>query len=120
MDSLLLSAGWEVRDAWVQSVADSLGWGILAWAGVAVTLLFLTQVVVPRLSQSCHFWCGAAEREVEVEFEEHGLPGARRAVSVRSCSVFDPPSAVSCRRACLNRDVRVLMPMSPVLQWRKP
>jgi hypothetical protein len=39
------------------------------------------------------FWCPLHRREVEVEFDERGLPGFRRQVAVKSCSVFDPPTA---------------------------
>ena len=46
-----------------------------------------------------HFWCALSEREVEVEFEEHGFPGFRSA-AVRSCSAFEPAAAVVCDRRC--------------------
>jgi heme exporter protein D len=120
MEWPVVSAGWDAKDAWVQSVADALGWGILVWAAVATTLLLLTQLVVTRVLRHRRFWCDPVGREVEVEFEEHGLPGLRRAVAVRSCSLFDPASDVRCHRSCLNRDVRVRLPMSSPIQWRKP
>jgi len=53
-----------------------------------------------------HFWCALERREVEVEFEERGLPGFRRQLAVRSCSVFDPPTAVACGRRCLESAYR--------------
>jgi len=49
-----------------------------------------------------YFWCPIHQREVEVEFEERGLPGFRMALGVRSCSVFEPPTAVDCERRCLD------------------
>jgi len=47
-------------------------------------------------------WCALVEREVEVEYDTRGLPGFRAAVAVRACSVYDPPTAVECRRRCLD------------------
>ena len=48
------------------------------------------------------FWCAEAGREVEVQFEERGFPGLRRSTAVKSCPVFHPPTAVACRRRCLD------------------
>lgn len=58
------------------------------------------------------FWCAWSRREVEVEFETRGLPGFRRVVTVRSCSAFDPPTAIECRRRCLDAAFR--------RQWEPP
>lgn len=52
------------------------------------------------------FWCREKGREVEVEFEMEGFPGFRTAVDVRSCSVFEPPTAVDCERRCLDPTFR--------------
>lgn len=52
------------------------------------------------------FWCAEARREVEVQFEERGLPGLPWSTAVRSCPVFDPPTAVGCRRRCLDSRFR--------------
>ena len=91
-----------VAAAWTQGITDALGWGMLA------ALVFLVPLVVlfSRVIRRRRLWCAQNRREVEVEFEERGLPGFRYAVSVRSCSVFDPPTAVECRRSCLDADVR--------------
>jgi hypothetical protein len=97
--------GWssaEVREAWAQSFTDVLGWAILA----ALLFLFPILVLYSRGRRRRRFWCALTQREVEVRFEEHGIPGFRRAVAVRSCSVFDPPTAVSCHRRCLDADFR--------------
>ncbi|MEK7387402.1 MAG: hypothetical protein AABZ83_13255 [candidate division NC10 bacterium] len=48
------------------------------------------------------FWCGLAEREVEVEFVTQGVPGLRSPCGVKSCSVFAPQTAVFCHRRCLD------------------
>ena len=54
-----------------------------------------------------YFWCALHQREVEVELEEQGIPGFRTAVAVRSCSVFEPPTAIDCERRCLDPTFRV-------------
>lgn len=65
-----------------------------------------------------HFWCGLNRDEVEVEFEERGVPGFRAAHVVR-CSAFDPPTAVACARSCVDGTFRRRWPPSlPVLGAR--
>ncbi len=92
------------QQAWIQGPSDVVAWGMLG------ALLFLVPLVVlfSRVTRRRRFWCAASRRDVEVEFEEGGLPGFRRPVAVRSCSVFDPPAAVECRRCCLDSDFRRL------------
>lgn len=51
-------------------------------------------------------WCADLGREVEVEFEERGLPGLRWKTRVRSCSAFDPATDVTCRRRCIDPQYR--------------
>jgi nucleotide-binding universal stress UspA family protein len=48
------------------------------------------------------FWCAWGGRDVEVEFVERGLPALPWATAVRSCSAFDPPTAIECRRQCVD------------------
>lgn len=95
-----LGAGFD--QAWTQGFTDVLAWGLVG----ALLFLFPLVVVFSRATRRRRFWCAYSRREVEVEFEEHGLPGFRRAVAVRSCSVFDPATAVRCRRRCLDTDFR--------------
>ena len=111
MDWPIASPGWDVEVAWVDR-ASTLGWGLLIWAGVAATLAVLLLPIATQAVRRRRFWCARGEGEVEVEFEEQGIIGFRRAVAVRSCSVFDPPTHVHCRRACLDRDVRVRLPVT--------
>ena len=122
MDWSMLWTEWEAGDLSVQNAADGVWWVLLIWALLTLGVLLLTQLVVEPVLRRRHFVCAEAGREVEVEFEEWGVAGLRRAMAVRSCSVFDPPSAVQCRRACLNRDVRVQLPLSLVasLEGRRP
>jgi len=52
------------------------------------------------------FWCLRAGRDVEVVFERRGLPGLRSITGVRSCTAFDPRTAVACDRRCVDRGFR--------------
>lgn len=102
MDWTLGWSGAEVREAWIQGFTDVLGWGLLG----ALLFLIPLAVLFSRATRQRHFWCAQSRREVEVAFEERGLPGFRRAMAVKSCSVFDPPTAVACRRRCLDANFR--------------
>jgi hypothetical protein len=90
------------QQAWIQGLSDALAWGMLG------AMLFLVPLVAlfSRVTRRRRFWCALSRRDVEVEFEESGLPGLRRPVAVKSCSIFDPPTAVECRRRCLDSDFR--------------
>jgi len=48
------------------------------------------------------FRCPLVRREVEVEFEERHVLGFRRSAGVRSCSVFELPTAIECQRRCVD------------------
>jgi len=115
----IASPAWDIEEAWMET-ASIFGWGLLVWAGVVATLAIVLLPVIGRTVRTRRFWCDRAEGEVEVEFEERGVFGFRRAVAVRGCSVFDPPTQVSCRRSCLERDVRVRLPMTLPRPWRLP
>ncbi len=110
MDWPVESLGWDIQEAWVQSAANALAWGIFGW-GVLVGVLVLLTMWAIRVRRR-RFWCEGVQREVEVDFEERGLPGFQRPTAVLSCSVFDPPTAVSCRRECLDPDARVRVPIA--------
>ena len=99
--------GWEggSEEALAQLTADLLAFSAIV---VAVLLLFSLGLTLSQPARRRHFYCAASGREVEVEFEERGLPGLRRAVAVRACSAFDPPQSVRCQRRCLDEDVRAL------------
>lgn len=112
MDWLMLSNEWDGNQAWVQSAAEGLGWGILLWAAVAGTILILAPLAGATVSRHRRFWCNRAGGAVEVEFEEYTLGGRQGAVAVRSCSAFDPPSEVRCSRSCLKPELRVALPES--------
>ncbi len=52
------------------------------------------------------FWCALMEQQVEVEFETLRTLGFSRRVGVRSCTAFESPEAVACRRRCLDAQFR--------------
>ena len=58
------------------------------------------------------FRCPLMQREVEVEFLERWLLGVRRAAVPTRCSAFEVPTAIECRRRCLDRSFRT--------QWASP
>lgn len=109
MDLAIGSDGWSVQESWVRSAADGLGWAVLACVGIAMVAL-LTLVLVTRVVRQRRFWCAPAHREVEVQFEERGLPGFRRRSAVLGCSAFECPGEISCRRQCLRSEGRVRFP----------
>jgi len=90
---------------WFQSVADVAAWTFPLWIGRGA-LVVLVPLALAHTVRRHTFWCRDAGRDVEVEFEERGLPGFRRALAVRTCSRFDPACAVDCRRRCLDPDFR--------------
>ena len=95
------SRGWpveQVREGWVQGLTDVFSWGLI----LAVLFLVPLLVVFSSGIRRRRFYCAQNGREVEVEFEERGFPGFRRPVAVKICSVFEPPTAVVCQRACLD------------------
>ena len=52
------------------------------------------------------FRCPLMKREVEVEFEGRRVLGVRWPVAVKSCTAFESPEAIECRRACVDRAFR--------------
>src|SRR5215471_18305890 len=93
------AVGWEIQDAWLEGASHAVAWGIVAWGVVFATVMLLAMLAF-RHTRS-RFWCGDARQQVEVTFEERGLPGFRKA-TVASCSAFDPPTAVHCGQDCLH------------------
>ena len=92
-----------VSDAVIRRVTNALGWAVL------VAFLILRPLAVLLFSATTRrrrFWCAQSRRDVEVELELGGIPGFRRPAAVRHRSVFDPPTAVRCRRLCLDSSYR--------------
>ncbi|MFI5373015.1 MAG: hypothetical protein ACHQ8D_00085 [Candidatus Rokuibacteriota bacterium] len=87
-------------------------WPLLAWVAGVVILLVLV-VLVTGLPVRRRFWCAQAGREVDVAFEEDGLPGARRFIAVVSCTAFEPSTHVRCHRECLDHEVSSLELRTP-------
>ncbi len=53
-------------------------------------------------SQRIEFWCAEKGRTVCVEFAQKGPLLFRRETEILSCSAFDDPSLINCRRQCLD------------------
>lgn len=85
----------------VRNLCDALGWGMLAALLLVVPLIVLCARGVRRR----RFWCSEVRRVVEVEFVDQGVPGLQ-SPHVWSCSAFDPPTAVTCRRECVDPEFR--------------
>jgi hypothetical protein len=95
----LVAAPWSEQEAFpTEAVATLLAWYSVI---VAVLLLVLSVAAVMIVYRRQRLWCVQAERIAEVEFEEVGFPGCRRAAAVYSCSLFSPPTHVTCDRRCL-------------------
>ena len=105
MDWPLDWSGMEIGGGSTYGPADVMAWGLLA------ALLFVVPLVVlfSRARRRRRFWCADNARDVEVEFEGRGFPGFREEV-VKSCSAFDPTTAVTCRRGCLDPTRQRLWP----------
>jgi hypothetical protein len=83
-----VAAPWSEQEAFpAETVATLLAWYSVF---VAVPLLVLSVAAVMIVYRRRRLWCVQAERIAEVEFEEVGLPGCRRAAAVYSCSLFSP------------------------------
>ena len=91
-----------VSDAVIRSVTNALGWAML----VAFVILLPLAVLFSATMRRRRFWCAQSRRDVEVEFDLGGIPGFRRPAAVRRCSVFDPSTALRCRRLCLDSSYR--------------
>ena len=101
---------WNMEAGWVEGAQKAMAWSVLGWALMVATVLLLAMLGV-RIRRR-RFWCAGVRREVEVEFEERGIPGFRKAMAVLTCTAFDPPSEVSCTRRCLDRDYRLKGPIA--------
>jgi hypothetical protein len=66
-----------------------------------------------RVRRRRSFWCSQAQRPVEVEFEEHGVPAVRYTARVLTCSAYESPEAIVCARRC--RDAAFRRQWEPAL-----
>jgi hypothetical protein len=102
------------QGSWTQGLVDALSWGLL----IAVLLIVPLVVTFSRALRKRTFWCAQKRRDVEVVMDERGLPGLRAAVAVESCTAFDPPTAVTCQRRCLDADFRRQWDTAVPVAWR--
>ena len=73
-------------------LAVGFGLALFVW-GVFRTWPVVNGVVTRAL------WCPYRRLDVSADFEEDAWSG--RAIDVARCSAFQPPSAVTCDKACL-------------------
>lgn len=102
----------EVMDSQLAWEWQQLMWALwtgLAWAAVLGVLAVVFGTLASTSARALRprrFWCPSIGRDVQVLFEEWGPPGFRQVLRVAECSVFEPASAITCRRACLDRTCR--------------
>ncbi|HEV8457532.1 MAG TPA: hypothetical protein VGR44_04470 [Methylomirabilota bacterium] len=116
MDGSVAWGSEAIQETVVQGVAQLFAYVALV---VAVLLLFSLALLVTQAVRRRRFYCAPSGLDVEVQFDERGLPGMRRSVGVLSCSAFEPPNAVRCSRRCLDEDVRRLWQSWPALPLRR-
>lgn len=97
---------------------DKMSLWLDTWATLALLVLLVPVFgVFSHMIRRRRFWCAQAKREVEVLVEERGLPGFAHAASVTSCSVFDPPTALTCDRRCVSAEFRRRWPSAlPIMK----
>jgi hypothetical protein len=113
------SMGWgneAIQETMLQGVAELFAYLAIV---VAVLLLVSLALFITQSERRRRFYCAPSGLEVEVKFDERGLPGMRRTVGVLSCSAFEPPDAVRCPRRCLDEDVRGLWQAWPALPVKR-
>jgi hypothetical protein len=76
----------------------------------------VSERLCPRTTRARRVWCALTELEVQVEFEERGFPGLSSPFAVKSCTAFDPPTAVACRRRCVDPAFRRQWPAALAAQ----
>ncbi len=116
MDGSVAWGNEAIQETVLQGVAELFAYLAIV---VAVLLLFSLALLVTQSERRRRFYCAPSGLEVEVNFDERGVPGMRRPVGVLSCSAFEPPNAVRCARRCLDEDVRRLWQSWPALPLRR-
>ncbi len=104
------SDGFDPLSVWMQMWVE----GFVSFLGVILVVVLVALAAAAVLgswgtgSVRRRFWCRRAGRNVEVEFATRGL--VPRIASVTWCSAFEPGSAISCSRRCLNASFRRYWP----------
>jgi hypothetical protein len=107
----LISARLELeRDGFVAELLETSPVPVLV-VGEAVQMpwerreILVTSKRAPRIRRMT-FWCADKGRMVTAEFTQEGPPLFRRETEILSCSAFDSPGRINCRRHCLARSYR--------------
>jgi len=96
--------------AMVQAMVNVLTWVLL---GQLAVLLLGFGLLSQRLAVVRRFWCALQARDVEVLFARNPLPLFGAPLTVRCCSAFDSPGALTCDRRCAKAEYR--LPSAPPL-----
>lgn len=101
-------APYPVPDLDLETLEPPLDGGLLVvWLALAVVALVAALMWSRRRVVRHSFWCATAGRDVDVRL---------RGGSVRSCSAFEDPTAITCARRCRDRSFRMQRPpLLPVL-----
>ena len=104
MDGIVLAEG----TAFTEGMVD-----IFIVAQLASLLLVLALLCGAHHAYLCgtvsgcrSFRCPLMRREVEVEFLESWVLGVRCSATPTRCSAFEVPTAIECRRSCVDRSFR--------------
>ena len=117
MDWLAATPGNDPGALLVETVATLFAWGSVV---VAVLFLILSVMAVLVVYRRRRLWCVPTGRTAEVEFEDVGLPGRRRAVAVHSCSLSSPPTHITGNRWCLAAEGSARRPLTAPLKEDAP
>ena len=104
LDGILLSDG----AAFTEGLADIFIVAQLASMLLVAVLLGAAAhaYIFGTVRRSRCFRCPLMRREVEVEFLERWILGVRCSATPDRCSAFEVPTALECRRRCVDRAFR--------------
>ena len=100
----------------VQAMVDLLTWVLLGQLAVLLTALALLS---QRPAVIRRFWCALRARDVEVAFGRNDRAVLGAPLTVRCCSAFEPPAAITCDRRCVKAEYRQPVP-PPILGIARP
>ena len=102
--------------AMVQALVDFLTWVLL---GQLTLMLLALALLSQRPAVVRRFWCALRARDVEVAYARNTLRLLGAPFTVRCCSAFDSPTAITCDRRCVHAEYR-LPSAPPLLRLARP